>query len=377
MKPFLKASLAILTASVFGALALMTAMLVAPITRAQPGAKLTVDDDCTAFAFTPDGQRIIYASRQISSEKHLPVEHDDIWQVNIDGHRKRLVDGKKLVKSSVPYSYQITSIRISPDGQRMTVQLDFRALTPTRAGRRREDEVSVKVRSGETTDLMDISGKEISIEGTKNSVIPHALSAVWLADGQTVAYTTQAPDELLYTLASVRPVSGLRTPLMNGHYYAAVAWCPRLNAAAAVERNKDLSGPIRLVWIDLLHQTEQPLATLEAFSGQLKVSFDGKMIAYYRDGNTIDARPVADPAKVMQVKVPFGHYEWAADGLHLMLKRGQSDQSDQLFWVDLATGQYRNVLDGLIYSGFGLSPDGRWVAVTEPGRRVLKLFPTP
>lgn len=353
----------------------LAALLLAPKTLAQPGAKLTVDDDCTAYAFTPDSRRILYASRQISREKHVTVEHDDIWEVTLDGHKRRLVDGSKLVKSAVPYSYQVKAIRISPDGQRMAVQMNYRTLTPERAGKRREDEVTVSAKGGELTDLMDINGKEIEIEGTKNSVIPNSLEAVWLADGQTVAYITQANGALLYTLASVRPVSGVSGPLMKGHSYAAVAFSPANNAAVAIERKEDLSGPIQLVWIDLLKQTERPLATLDAFAGQLRVSPDGKMIAYYRDGNTIEVRSVADPTQVKKLEVPFGRYEWASDDAHLLLKRGVGDQSDQLFWIDVADGQYHSILDGLIYSGFALSPDGKWVAVTEPGRQVLKLFP--
>jgi hypothetical protein len=357
----------------------LAAALAPPSADAQQQARFTVKDDCTVFAFSPDSGRIVYAARRVSRDQHLLVEHDDIWEVSIDGHKKRLVEGKKLVKSPVPFSYIIKAIRIGPDGNHMTVEMDTRYLTPPpRRGRPApEERPAGKVKGGELTDLMDGQGKEIDIHGVKNSAIPNAVNATWLADGQTVVYMTAAPDSLLYSLASVRPASGVGGPVMKDHYYVAVAWDAAHNAAAAIERDKTLSGPIQLVWIDLVHQTERTLATLDAFAGQLTVSPSGKQIAYFHDGNTIEVRPVAEPTKVTRVKVPFGYYKWSPDDAHLLLKRGPRDQSDQLIWIDIASGNYRNVLDELIYSNFALSPDGRWVAVTEPGERVLKLFPAP
>jgi hypothetical protein len=342
-------------------------------------AKLTVDDDCTVFAFSPSGNRIVYAARRISNErvardKKMLVEQDDIWEVTIDGHKKRLVDGKKLVKSPVPVSFQIQGIRIAPDDRHMTVQMITRTLVPNREGAS-----TGRVQSGELTDLMDGQGKEIDIEGTnpKNSAIFGAMNAAWLADGQTVVYVTQPKDSLLYKLAYVRPEGGTGGAILPDHYYAAVAWSPAHSAGAAIERDKDLGGPIRLVWIDLIHKTERTLATLQGYSGHLTVSPSGKQIAYFRDGDTMEIRSVADPDKITSFKVPFGRYEWSADDTHLMLKRGPDDQTDQLLWITLPAGTFEYAFHGLIYHDFHVSPDGRWVAVTEPGKQILKLFPVP
>jgi hypothetical protein len=369
------------------ALAVVTVLTAAVVLPAlAQKAKLTVDDDCTAFAFSPDGSRIVYAARRISSErvtrsKRMRVEHDDIWQVTIDnGHEHRLVDGKKLVKSPVPVSYQIQSIRIAPDGQHMTVQMLTRTLIPTRGeGGEERPGVPGRVQSGELTDLMDGQGKEIDIYGTKpkNSAIFGATNAAWLADGQTVVYMTQPKDSLLYQLAYVRPVSGVGGPMLPKHYYAAVSWSPAHNAGAAIERDKDFKEPAKLVWIDLVRQTERTLAPLKGFSGHLTVSPSGKEVAYFSDGNTISIRSVADPSKVTRIKVPFGRYEWSADGTHLLLKRGADDHTDQLIWISLPSGQYHDVFHGLIYHNFHVSPDGKWVGVTEPGKQILKLLPVP
>jgi hypothetical protein len=345
---------------------------------AQQQAKLTVDDDCTVFAFSPSGNRIVYAARRISEErvtrqKRMLVEHDDIWQVMLDGHKKRLVEGKKLVNSPVPVSYQIQAIRIAPDDRHMTLQMITRTLVPSR------ESDSGRVQSGELVDLMDGEGKEIDIEGTKpkNSAIFGATNAAWLADGQTVVYMTQPKDSLLYQINFVRPTGGTGGKILPDHYFAAVSWSPAHNAGAAIERDKDLKGPIHLVWIDLVHKTERTLATLEGYTGHLTVSPSGRQIAYFSDGNTIAIRQVASPEKAVTFKAPYGRYEWSADDAHLMLKRGPNDQTDQLIWITLPSGKYENVYHGLIYHNFHVSPDGRWVAVTEPGKQILKLFPVP
>jgi hypothetical protein len=340
-------------------------------------AKLTINKDCIAFAFSPSGNRIVYATRNVSEErvtryKRMQVEHDDIWQVLLNGKEHRLVNGKKLVKGPLRVSYHIQAIRIGPDDQHMTVQMVTRTLVPT-------SETTGKVESGELTDLMDGKGKEINIYGTKpkNSAIFGAVNAAWLADGQTVVYMVQPKNSLLYTLAYIRPVSGVGGTLLPHHYYAAVAWSPAHNAGAAIERDKDLKGPTKLVWIDLVNQSERTLAELKGYSGHLTVSPSGQEVAYFSDGNTISIRSVADPGKVTRIKVPFGRYEWSADGTHLLLKRGANDHTDQLIWISLPSGHYEDVFHGLIYHNFHVSPDGKWVGVTEPGMQVLKLLPAP
>jgi hypothetical protein len=370
-------------------LAALVALVLAAVLAVLPAlaqqAKITVDDDCIAFAFSPDGSRIVYAARRISTErvtrdKKMRVEHDDIWQVTLNGKEHRLVDGKKLVKSPIPVSYQIQRIRIAPDDQHMTVQMITKMLIPPRGAERGEDAgTGGRVQSGELVDLMDGQGKEIDIHGTKpkNSAIFGATNAAWLADGQTVVYMTQPKDSLLYQLGYVRPVSGVGGTMLAKHFYAAVAWSPAHNAGVAIERDKELKGPTKLVWLDLQNQSERTLATLKGFSGHLTVSPSGKEVAYFSDGNTISIRSVANPEKVTRVKAPYGRYEWSADGTHLLLKRGADDRTNQLIWISLPSGQYHDVFHGLIYHNFHVSPDGKWVGVTEPGKQVLKLLPVP
>lgn len=354
----------------------MVGVVVLPALAQQ--AKLTVDKDCIAFAFSPHGNRIVYAVRKVSEErvtrdKRMMVEHDDIWQVTMDGQEHRLVNGKKLVKGPIRVGYKIQSIRIAPDDKHMTVQMLTRSLVPSRQNRQG------RIISGELTDLMNGQGKEINIYGTKpkNSAIFGAIDAAWLADGETVVYLTQPKDSLLYQLAFVRPASGRGGTMLPHHYYSAVAWSPAHNAAAAIERNKDLKGASHLVWIDLPRQSERTLATIKSFSGHLTVSPSGKEIAYFSGGNTITIRSVADPDKATHVTAPFGRYEWSADGKHMLLKPGPTNQSNRLILINLESGQHRNVLYSWVFQDFHVSPDGKWVGITEPGKHVLKLLAMP
>ena len=361
-------------AAALAALALL--FLAAPAIAQE--ARFTVNDDCTAFAFSPDGTRIVYAARRFGNAKirvrgkqqKIPIEHDDIWEVNFKGRMRRLVDGSKLVKSATPFSYAIEAIRLGPDNDHMTVQMTTRTFSA-------KETAAGQGKSGELTDLMNGEGKEIDIAGTKNSIIQGALNAVWLADAQTVVYMKEAPNSLLYTLAYIRPASGVGGSMLPGHSFAAVAWNPTHNVAAAIERNPDLGGPIRLVWIDLVHHTERTLATLGGFTGHLTVSPSATQVAYYHDGNTIAIRSVAQPGQVTRIKVPYGRYEWSPDGTYLLLKPGRNTQSNLLISVSLPSGEYHDIYHGLLYHDFHISPDGQSVAVTEPGEAILKLYPAP
>lgn len=328
--------------------------------------RLVIEEDCPAFVFTPDGTRLIYAVQRIYSERNLYLQRDDLWETTLDGHRHRLVDGKKLVRSPVPFSYAIRRLRLSPSGRRMTVAMDTRAMTGP----------GDRVRAGQLVDLMDSDGKEIEIAGTHNSVIEHTLDAVWLADDETVVYRQPAdPSSLLFRLAFVRPRSGRSGIVAPDQAFVEIAWDAPRNRAVAVARDAQLAGPIRLLLVDLVRQTVRPLAQLPQFAGGLSVSPDGAWVGYFLDGETLEVRSLAEPERVRRVHVPFGPYHWFPDGRRLLLKRGLSERSGQLLRVELDTGTFAPVLGGLLFFDGRISPDGRWVAVTEPGKRILKIFP--
>ncbi len=332
-----------------------------------PTPRVVVEEDCPTFTFTPDGRQILYAVQRILSMHSFEIQRDDIWEVGLDGRRRRLVDGQKLVRTRVPFSYAIRAIRVSPSGRLLTVAMETRTLSGP-GGRLQE---------GELVDLMDRSGREIPIEGTHNSIVENTLDAVWLADDETVVYTQRSgPEALLFRLAYVRPRAGRGGTILPAEAVSAVAWDPARNRAVAVMPPRTPAEPSRLVLIDLLRQSERELARLDRFAGQLTISPDGQQIGYFRDGEALELRRTDQPSVVRSLRIPYGRYRWFPDGRSLLLMRGAGNRSGPLFRVDLSSGSLTPLLAQTLFSGFDVSPDGRWVAVTEPGRRVLKVFAT-
>lgn len=335
------------------------------IIAAQEKPHLVIDEDCPAFDIAPDG-RIVYAVRRIMKAKRWDLQRDDIWVATLEGKRTRIVNGEKLVKSQAPFSYAIQALHWSPDGKLLTVDM----LT---------DEVideQGNTREGQVTDLMDSDGKEIQIAGTHNSIIPDGAQAQWLGDGVTVAYLAEAvKPKLLYSIGTVRPVGGRGGPILEGHTFSAVAWLPKQSAAITVERDRSLSGPIQLVWLDLIKETQRKLATLDGFLGQLSVSPSGQRVAYFRDGDTLEIRELTAPDKAIQVTAAYGHFAWAPDERRVLLKRGPEKKAGDLVWVGLPDGKLDPVLHDLAFKDFQISPDGHWLAVTQPGKRSIYVYP--
>lgn len=333
---------------------------------AQAAPLLTIDEDCVAFAFAGDG-RIAYAVRRIVSVRKIDMQRDDIWVTSLDGKKKRIVDGGKLVQGNAPFSYAVQSLRWSPDGRRLTVELLTSQMIDERG----------TTREGYATLLVDEHGKEIKIQGA-DSVIPEASNAVWLADGVTVAYLTEAvKPRLLFAVQTVRPVAGRGAAMLEGHTFAAVDWDPKQAAGVAVERDSKLVNPPKLVWLDLQNRTRRELAELTGFLGNLALSPTAKKVAYFADHQTIEVRALDQPDKATRLSAPFGTFAWFPDESRLLLKRGTPKRSAEFVSLRLPDGATEPVLRSLTFRGFQISPDGRLLGVTSPGKRVLYVYPLP
>ena len=342
-------------------------LLSCELLAAQEKPQLTIEEDCSAFSIAPDG-RIAYAVRRVMHQGRWDVQRDDIWISTLEGKRTRIVNGEKLVKSALPFSYSVESLRWSPDSKRLTVQMETIEVTDTH-GTTNEQTV---------TDLMGDDGKEIEIAGTRNSVIRDTEDATWLADGVTVAYLAEAvKPKLLSAIGTVRPAGGRGGTIFDGHYFSAVAWLPKQNAALAIERDRNLSGPIQLVRLDLLKENWQGVTLLDGYLGQFSVSPSGQRVAYFRDGETLEIRDLSAPEKAVRVRAVYGHYVWAPDERRVLLKRGPEKKSGDLVWVSIPDGDFSPILHDLTFRDFQISPDGRWLAVTQPGKRNLLLYPVP
>ena len=345
---------------------------------AQSTPTLDIDDDIRAFAFAPDG-RLAYAVRHLMKVRRLELQRDDVWLLAADGKRRRIVNGEKLIKGNAAFSYSIQSLTFSPDGARLTADLRTVVLTDERGD----------TQEGQLTLLLDDSGKEIKISGA-DSVISGATHAAWLADGVTVVYLTEdAKPGLLFSIGSVRPVAGRSGSIFDGRFFTSVAWDAKRNSAVAIERDRSLAGPPRLVVLDLLKEARREIATLENYIGGLTVSPTGAKAAYFTDPDTLVIRELAAPGRIARLRLALGTYEWTPDERRILIKRGSEKRSGDLVWVTLPSlttiapgtsgpppqeAPLEPALHGLTFRDFALSPDGRRLAVLQPGNRHLLIY---
>ncbi len=334
------------------------------------------------MAFAPDG-RLVYATRRLFKTRVYDLQRDDIWLQGADGKRRRIVNGEKLVRGNVPFSYTVNGLRWSPDGHLLTAEL-FTTTVIDAEGNTRDALMTL---------LLNEEGKEIRI-GSGDSVIAEGTNAAWLADGVTVVFLSEAiKPKLLFSIQSVRPVAGRGGPLFDGRTFLAAAWDVRGNMGCGVERDRRMEGPPRLQRLDLMKDAAEELATLDAFAGGLTLSPSGTKVAYYRDHEVLEIRDLAAPTHIARLRVGFGVYEWAPDERRILLKRSPEKKSGDLVWFDvpplaappagLPAGTQPLVVEpvltpalhGLTFREFEISPDGRTLAVIQPGRRNLLLYP--
>lgn len=362
---------------------------VAPL-YAQAAPQQTIEHEVVAMTFAPDG-RLAYAARRIIEGRGIEQRRDDIFLITGAEKPRRIVDGQKLVRSPLPFSYAVQSLRWSPDGTRLTVEM-LAAIIPGKS----LEEMNLNLERGVVEEyamtlLLDETGKEIKIQGG-DSVIPRATNAAWLGDGITVAFVTEKEKpNLLFSVGSVRPAGGRGGVLFENYAFSAVAWDARRGLGAAIERDAALRGKPRLVLLDVLRQERRELAELDAYLGQISVSPSGARVAYFRDYDTMEIRDVADPQKLARIKVAYGAYAWDPGEQLILMKRALEKKKGDLYWIRVpalapapasgpipsADPQARPILSGLGFRDFALAPDGRRLAVTEPGKRNLLLYSLP
>ena len=127
--------------------------------------------------------------------------------------------------------------------------------------------------------------------------------------------------------------------------------------------------------LDLLSETVTEIAPIESYQGSLSLSPSGTRIGYFEDGDTIDVLDLAHPGKPVRVRAGFGRFEWSRDERRVLLKRGPEERSNIPLWVGLYDGSIASILHDLQFRDFRIAPGGETIAVTIPGKRVLKVFP--
>ncbi len=341
---------------------------------------VNIDEDITAFAYSSDG-RIAYAVHRNFKTKEYDLEHDDIWIQDANGKRRRLLEGQKFNRGNRPFSYIVDSLRWSPNGRMLLVEL----LTTTVV------DDSGKAEDSFQTLLLDDSGHEIRVN-KGDSVILNAAKAIWLPDNATIVYLSEdVKPRQLFSLKYTRPATGSFPSFYEGRTFRDVAWLPAINSAIAVEQNRAITGPSRLERIDLVSDDNKELATLDGYEGGLSVSPSGKKVAYFIDKEVLEIRDLASLNRVARVRIGFGVYQWSPDESRILLKRSIEKKSGDLVWINLpplaavSSGQTVPIsespgvpiLHGLTFREFAISPDGRFLAVVAPGKRNLLVFPLP
>lgn len=348
-------------------LLLSTVLLVAlfPQTlRAQIKPLATIQLDCRASAISSQGLTACVAFHQMHFQKYT-IERDDIWTVTMKGKRRQIINGARLVQTDTPFSFAMRKLAFSPDGKLLTVQMTTAQVSTDGATQEQK-----------MVDLIDTDGKEIPVAGTKTSVILDATDATWLADDQTVAYLLPAENsELLFRIGLTHPKEGKGGAIFEGHLFTAVAWDAAHSSAVAIERTENFDEPIKLVRLDLIHQTDTVLTTLPAYLGRLTLSPAGDRVAYYIDGNTIEVRALDNPQKAISVDCAYGTLAWGNYEDRILLKRGPENRNGDLVWLSIPAGNVTPILHDLIYKDFAISTQAHAIVVTQPGDNHLSVFP--
>lgn len=323
---------------------------------------LRVDDDCSAFAVAPDNS-IVYSVPHDRHIKKIHFERDDIWVVEPDGRKKRIVDGDNFFPPTPPTGFQVNSFAWSPDGKRIVVNM---TVIPA------SDDPDEPVGGTRSIALLDGDGNEIKAGAEGKRFIENGIRGTWLDDGQTVVYLSQGPP---YRITRVRTLNGQSKVLFEGMAFDDVAWDAKGNAAFVVGHNLTAFGKLGLMELNLQNETVREISRIEEYQGELTVSSDARRVGFFLDGDTIEVHELADPLKPIRTKAGLGRFEFGKDGRRVMLKRGPDEKSADLVWVGLIDGSFTPILHDLEFHNFQIAPDGNSIAVTMVGKRVLLVYP--
>jgi hypothetical protein len=338
---------------------------------------MNVDEEVTAFAYAPDG-RIVFSVRRMFKTKKYDLQRDDIFIVESNGKRRRILEGQKFTHGDKPFTYQVESFTWSPNGHIVAVQLFTTTVDP-------EDEHRDDARA---LLLLDDEGHELHPKGP-DPLVTEAEQPLWLRDNGTLVYLTEEVEpRALFSMKYLFVSSGPPTKVFEGRTFLEAVRIPGSNSAIAVERDRNMEGPPRLQKLELLAQETQELATLDGYYGGLSISPSGTKVAYFLDKEVLEVRDLAKPNHVARLRVGLGVLQWSADETKIYVKRTVEKKSADLVsftvpsLVAYGRGQAvpveqpepRQLLHGLAVREYGLSADGRYLAVVLPGKRNLQVF---
>ena len=354
-----------------------------PSVRAQNNPKLVIDEDCQAFDISADNA-IVFAVPRLKRVRQLIIERDDISIATGPGKTKRIVDGEKFMPFPPPAGYVVDSLVWSPNGRRIVVNMSLQKAPPgftDKDAKKRGDlgedndqQPLASVTGGKAIALLDEEGHEIKVANSKTRFIQDAVRGTWLRDDANVVYQTGGGPS---AIARVRPEDGKVDTLFEGHTFNAIVWDAKRNRAFAIGENLGLRRGLTLVALDLLREVVTEVAHIENYQGALSLSPSGTKIAFFEDGDFIDVIDTEHPSKSARVRAGYGRFEWGRDEQRVLLKRGPIDRSNILLWVGLYDESFSSILHGLQFHDFQIAPSEDSIAVTDPGKRVLRLYSLP
>ncbi len=287
------------------------------------------DQDVQAFAISQDNH-VVYAVERMKRIKKLIVEHDDFWVGDVDGKKKKIIDGDKFtpVPSSpdeepsdpgdakhppLPHqhSYQVDTLTWSPDSKRIVVKMDTSELAQPRGSIVQQLDEQQTVRPNTILYLMDAEGREISIAGSKTATLSDAFNAAWLADGQTLVYLSKTTGGLSQ-INALRPADGKKRVLFDGFTFAAVAWDTKRNQAFAIEQNTRLVGPPKIMQLDLVAERVTELGTAGGVRGVSDGGAFGSEDCIFQGWRHAGSARCGGSARPVVVRVAIGEFQWVA-----------------------------------------------------------------
>jgi hypothetical protein len=372
------------------ALVLPIALCSAPRLRAQGTPKTVINEDCRAFDISSQSD-IVYAVPHRKFIKKYILDRDDIYIATSKGKTNHIVDADKFIPAPPVEGFAVNSLSWSPDGKRIAVNMTLQPLPPRLEAEieRKKNKHKDKEKHDESSDddgesdyqppkpapggsavvLFDDRGQEMRVARAKTRFIEGAANATWLAGDQYVVY--MAGDQIV----RVRPSDGSTTKLFEGHPFRAVVWDAPRSRAFAVGEDLTVRGGLALVELDLLQQRITPIAPLTSYRSSLTVSASGKWVGFFENGDTIEAINVGNPSQPLRAHAGLGFFQFGPTDRRVLLKRGPKGQSNNLVWVGLHDDSFTPALHGLEYHEFQIAPGGNSLAVTEPGKRILKIYP--
>ncbi len=369
--------------SLLGLPAILVALLFhAAALAAQDNPKFVINEDCQVFDISSNNS-IVYAVPHLKRIRRLVLERDDISVADPSGKTRQIVDAGKFLDPTPPSGFVVNSLSWSPDGRRIAVSMTLQQAPPgftmdKKEAKKRgnmddaEDNAPILAKGGgRAIALLEEDGREIKVANSKTRFIEGGVYATWLANGKTAVYLTGGPP---WTISRVQPEDGKTSVLFDGHKFDAVVWDAKRNQAFAIG-DLSLRGQQTLVKLDLVHEFVTEIARVKDYQGSLTVSPSGDKVGFFVDGDSVEVIDTRDPSQTVRMRVGYGRFGWGREERHILLKRGPAERSNILLWVGLYDGTFKSVLHGLEFHDFEIAPDGKTLAVTDPGKRILKVYP--